>query len=101
MQDTTLTEMMTTAVAAIRAQVAAKGAEMQEVMEQKKAASRIAAMDRPMPIEQHFDFEKPMRFTPVGPMGQHPPEISRAIHEESLEDQNYARNTGNDDDRRH
>ena len=44
MQDTTLTEMMSTAVAAIRAQVAAKGAEMQEVMEQKKAGSQIAAM---------------------------------------------------------
>ena len=60
------------------------------VMEQKKAGSRIAAMDRPMPIEQHFDFEKPMSFTPVGPMGQHPPEISRAIHEECLEDKNDA-----------
>jgi hypothetical protein len=93
--------MMTAAIAAVREQVVAKGADMQAVTEQKKAGSRIAAMDRPMPIEQHFDFEKPMRFTPVGPMGQHPPEVSRAIHEECLEDQNYARNTGNDDDRRH
>ena len=71
--------MMTAAIAAIRAQVAAKGAEMQEVMEQKKAASRIAAMDRPTPIEQHF--EKPALYTVVGARGRRPA-IARRIREE-------------------
>lgn len=93
MQDTTLTEMMTTAVAAIRAQVAAKGAEMQEVMEQKKAASRIAAMDRPMPIEQHF--EKPALFTVVGARGRRPA-IARRIREECMRNEDDKEHPGND-----
>ena len=67
----------------------------------EQMAQTQAILDRSTRTEQSFDFEAPMRFTPVEPMGQHPPEISRAIHEESLEDQNYARNTGNDDDRCH
>jgi hypothetical protein len=98
MQDTTLTEMMTTAVAAIRAEVAAKGAEMQEVIEQKKAASRIAAMDRPMPIEQHF--EKPALYTVVGARGRRPA-IARRIREECMRNDNDAEHPRNDDDRRH
>jgi hypothetical protein len=98
MQDTTLTKMMTTAAAAIRAQVAAKGAEMQEVMEQKKAASRIAATDRPMPIEQHF--EKPALYTVVGARGRRPA-TARRIREECMRNEDDTEHPGNDDDRRH
>lgn len=41
-----------------------------------------AVLDRPMPTAQHFDFEKPMRYTQVGPRGPHL-EISRPIREEA------------------
>ena len=57
------------------------------VAEQK--AKTQAILDRRMPTAQNFDFEKPTRYTQVGPRGPQP-EISRRIHEECLEDKNDA-----------
>ena len=85
--------MMTAAIAAVREQVAAKGTDMQAVTEQNKAASRIAAMDRPMPIEQHF--EKPALFTVVGARGRRPA-IARRIREERMRNDNDAEHPRND-----
>ena len=93
MQDTTLTEMMTAAIAAVREQVAAKGTDMQAVTEQNKAASRIAAMDRPMPIEQHF--EKPALYTVVGARGRRPA-IARRIREACMRNEDDKEHPRND-----
>ena len=56
----------------------------------EQMAQTQAILDRATRTEQRFDLEKPMRFTPVGPIGQHPPEIPRRIHEEINEEQNDA-----------
>jgi transcriptional regulator with XRE-family HTH domain len=67
----------------------------------EQMAQTQAILDRSTRTEQRFDLEKPMRFTPVGPIGQHPPEISGRIHEEITEEQNDAEHSRADDGCRH